>query len=323
MAWKGLTGGVAYIYPATFTAVYIRAGSGEKWQTLGAITDGVLNIKDFAAPDSLTRNKAINSYDLTAKCNMMQCASTELKLVDNICSGGNDFLFKLSDAVAITGSPVASAGWVEFDGVNATPKAKVVADGSPDKERQIQLEWQGSIFKSDANEILLYTPTLQATDFEATGSGGTFHGIGTYTAATDGGSPTNSHIVPCGISSMTLDGAGLSSPDTISPINNIKFTLEMLAVPDSKRRFLPVALDINVEVDWMATKNSDLLLLGNASAADVKAIFTFLDSEAFTFDNQTGLETNFESVGNMDKNRAVRLTFKGKTLQATIGTICS
>jgi hypothetical protein len=323
MPYPAFTGGVANINPSSFVAVYIRAGSGEKWQTLGSIQAGTLNLKDFSAADSLGRNKAINSYDFTAKFNMMQCASTELKLVDNICSGGNDFLFKLPNAVAITGSPVASAGWRMVTAAQVGAKAKVVADGSPDKNREIQIELQGSIFKSDANEVLFYTPTLQATDFEATGSGGTFHGIGTYTAATDGGSPTMSHIVPAGLSSVTFDLAGGASPVTITPVNNIKFSLEMLAVADSVRAFRPVSLSVDITIDWMATLSADLLLLGNGTVVDVKAIFTFLDGEAFTFDNQTGIEGNYEVSGDMDKNQFAQFALKGKTLQATIGTIAS
>jgi hypothetical protein len=329
MAWKGFTGGVANIFPAAFQSVYIRVGTGtpEKWQTLGSISGGVLDVKDFAAPDSLTRNKGINSYDFTAKFNMMQAASIELHLVDDICNGTNDFLFKLSDAVAPAGA--ASAGWVMVTYGQVGAKAKLIADGAPEKNREIQIDIQGSIFKSDANEIALYKPTLAAADFASTATTATYcgssgvGGIGVYSATTNGGLPNNAHLCPCGISAMTLDGAGLSAPDTITPINNIKFNLEMLPNQDGLRRFLPGCLDINIEVDWMATANADLLLLGNASAADVKAIFTFLDGEAFTFDNQTGLETDFGVSGDMDKNRFVKFTLKGKTLQSTIGTIAA
>jgi hypothetical protein len=48
-----------------------------------------------------------------------------------------------------------------------------------------------------------------------------------------------------------------------------------------------------------------------------------LDAVVFTFDNQVGLESNFEVSGDMDKNRVVRWTSKGKVLQSSIAGIVS
>jgi hypothetical protein len=321
MAFTNFTGGVANITPAAFQAVYIKTGS-EKWQTLGAISNGVLNINTFSAPDSLTRNKAINSIGFSAKCRMMQSSSIALLLLDNICDGSNSFLFKMTDAATVTTS-AAYAGWIYVTNSQVGCKGKVVADGTPEDNRYIELEWQGSIYNSDANETAMLKPTLQTADFEATGSGGTYHAIGLYTDATDGGNPIISQIRSCGVSSVTFDTSPASGAETISPIQNVKFTLEMLANTDGLRRFLPISLDISLEFDWMATLNSDLLLLGNAVQQDVKIIVTMVDSVVFTFDNRIGLESNFEVSGDMDKNRVVRWTSKGKTLQSNIDSIVS
>ena len=171
MAFTNFTGGVANITPAAFQAVYIKTGS-EKWQTLGAISNGVLNINTFSAPDSLTRNKAINSIGFSAKCRMMQSSSIALLLLDNICDGSNSFLFKMTDAATVTTS-AAYAGWIYVTNSQVGCKGKVVADGTPEDNRYIELEWQGSIYNSDANETAMLKPTLQTADFEATGSGGT------------------------------------------------------------------------------------------------------------------------------------------------------
>jgi hypothetical protein len=321
MAFTNFTGTVANITPAAFMAVYIKTGS-EKWQTLGAISSGVLNINQFSAADSLTRNKAINSIGFSAKCNMMQCSVVEMELLDNICAGSNSFLFKLTDAATVSTS-AAYAGWVYVTNSQVGVKAKVVADGTPEDNRHIELEWQGTIYNSDANEVAMLTPTLETGDFEATGSGGTYHAIGTYTAATDGGNPIISQIRSCGVSTVTFDTSPASGAETIAPIQNVKMTLEMLANTDGLRRFLPNTLDVSLEFDWMATLNSDLLLLGNAVAQDVKIIVTMLDAVVFTFDNQVGLESNFEVSGDMDKNRVVRWTSKGKVLQSSIAGIVS
>jgi hypothetical protein len=326
MAFPAFTGGVANIKPAAFLGVYVRE-SGGKWQTLGSIEGGVLNIKDFSAPDSLKRNKAINCYDFTAKCRMKQAALIELELLDSLCNGANDFLFKLTDAVTPAGA--ASAGWIQVTAAQVGVKAKLVMDGDPSTDRHIELDWQGSIYKSDANEVLLYTPTLAAADFASTATTGTFcgtsgvGGIGTYTATTDGGSPTNSHLKPNGLASVTLDLAGGSSPVTIAPITNVKMSFEMVAQQDGIRRWLPCSLDINAEYDVMASLNADLLLLGNMSVVDVKAILTSLDGLIVTLDNQVGIETNFEVSGDMDKNRIIRITHKGAVLQSSFDGIVS
>ena len=321
MPYPAFTGGVANIFPAAFQAVYIRAGAAEKWQTLGDISGGVLNIKDFSSNDSLGRNKAINSYDATGKCAMMQSSSVELLLLAAITNGTNDFLFKLSDAVTPAGA--ASAGWVYYDHAQVGCKGKVVADGEPEKNRVIELEWQGSIFKSDANEVSLMKPTLAAADFEATGSGGTYHAIGLYTAATDGGSPNNTHLSPCGVASITLDLAGGASPVNMTPIMGVKLAFEALTAQDGLRRFLPNSLDIAMEWDWMASANADLLLLGNGTVVDVKLVVTMIDAVVFTLNNQVGIEFNFEVSGDMDKPRIVRFVHKGKILRSTFASIVS
>jgi len=320
VANPGFTGGVSNLKPAAFLAVYIREPGG-KWQTLGSIANGVLNVADFFSLDSLGRNKAIGSYNFTAKCQMRQSSIIELELLDSICNGTNDFLFKLSGAVAVSPTLVASAGWVYVAAAQVGCKGKFVADGTPDNIRVIELEWQGSILRRDSNEIALYTPSLVDTHFA--NDGGTFYDIGTYTLAKDGGNPTNANIRSCGIASITLDNHdSAGSPATISPVQNVKLSFEMLATQDGIRRFLPCTLDINVEYDCMATLNADLLKLGNWSVLNPNIVITMLDGVVFTLDNsEVGIETNFEVSGDMDKPRIIRFSHKGKVLQSSFVTI--
>ena len=324
MAFTNFTGTVANITPAAFIAVYVKDTTSGVWQTLGSIADGVLNVQDFSSPDSLTRNRAINSYGFTASCKMMQSSLVELELMDALCNGTNDFLFKLTDAATVTTS-AAYAGWIEVTAAQVGVKAKLVADGTPDNNRHIELSWQGSIYKSDSNEIALYTPTLETADFGSTADSGdaVFYAIGTYTATTDGGIGINSQIRPCGIATVTLDTYTATGAETIGPIQNAKLSFEMLANQDGLRRFLPNTLDINIEYDWMSTLNSDLLLLGNATAQNVVVIVTMLDGVIFTLSNQVGIESNFEVSGDMDKNRVIRFTHKGKVLQSSFDGIVS
>ena len=321
MAWKSFTGGVAYIYPAAFMAVYVKGTTANKWQTLGSISNGVLNIEDNEADDALGRNYAINSVKFTAKCRMMQSSLVELELLDHLTDGTNAFLFKTSDAETVAGS--TTIGWIGVTAAQVGVKARVVCDGTPEDNRYIELEWQGTIYKNDANMILLLTPTLAASDFGSTAVQTDYYTIGTYTAATDGGSPTMSQIRTCGVSTMQIDGAGLSSPDTLTPITNVKMSFEMLAAEDGFKRFLPQSVACAVEYDWMATKNSDLLLLDNASQATIKLTITMIDSVVFTLDNQVGLKTNYEISGDMDKPRVVRMTHRGRILRSSFDGVVS
>ncbi len=331
MAFPAFTGGVANIKAAAFLAVYVKDTTSSKWQTLGSIDSGVLNIQNFETIDSVGRNRSNNALDFTAKCNMKQASLTELELLDSLCNGTNAFLFKLTDAVAITSGSVASAGWIGVTAAQVGVKAKFVADGSPDKDAHIELQWQGSIVVSDANQIALFTPSLIDTDFASSADSATavFYTIGTYTAAKDGGNPTNTHIKPCGISTVGLDVAGGSSPVTIGPITNAKIGLDMLATQDGIRRFLPNSVDILIEYDCMATANADLLLLAGATATkdiqgiEIKATITMLSGLVITMDNQVGVHTNFEVSGDMDKNRIIRFTHKGKILQSSFDGIVS
>ena len=104
---------------------------------------------------------------------------------------------------------------------------------------------------------------------------------------------------------------------TMSPIQNVKMTFEQLATEDSLRRFLPNSMDINIEIDWMATDSADILLLDDMLPLEIKAIVTMIDAVAFTLNNQVGIGLNYEVLGDMDKNRVIRFTHKGKILNSS------
>lgn len=305
---------------AVIMAAYI-AGVGEKYQTLGDIAEGVFNMESFDKPNSTGKNRSQGVWAISASLKMKQTSLTELELLSAIQNGLNSFLFKCSDAVAPSG--VAAAGWIKLLASQVGVKAKVVADGTPEDDRHIVLEFQGSVYASDANTTALLKPTLAAADFESSGDAGTFHAIGVYTVATDGGEPDLTHIRSCGVATLTLDVEGGASPQTMAPIKEVKLTVEGLADEDSIRRFLPASLSINAEVDWMATDNADLMLLDGFLALSPKAIMTFIDGVVFTFDGKTGLKVNYESASDTEKNRVVRFTLLGKILNSTFADVVS
>jgi hypothetical protein len=319
-----ITASPANIKPAAFLGVYVRDHVSNKFQTIGSIADGVMNVAGFTSPDSLGRNRTNGAFNFTAKCKMKQTSLTELELLDKLCDGTNDFAFKLSDAVALeSGGTAALVGWVGVQAAQVGIKAKLVCDGTPENDRYIELEWQGSLLTSELDAALKYT--TGDTEFASSADSATavFYAIGTYGADQDGGSPKNANLKPCGVSTITLADVAGGSAIGMSPIQNVKMSYDMLATQDGIRRFLPNALDINIEYDWMATDNADLLLLDSMAPLNINAVITMLDGVVFTLANQVGIETNFEVSGDMDKARVVRFTHKGKVLQSSFDGIVS
>lgn len=314
----------ANINPAAFVAVYAADSTTNKWQTLGSISAGVLNIQDFTAPDSLNRNKTNGAFKFTAKCNMKQCSLTELELLDSITDGTNAFLFKLANAAAIpTTGAAATAGWVKVTAAQVGVKAKPVFDGTPENEAHIELDWQGTAILSAKDAMI--KASIDDDEFTSSADSATapYYAIGTYTAAKDGGSPKNANLKPCGVSTLTLTDDAGGSPVTMSPIQNVKLSFEQLATTDDLLRWLPNALRISAEFDWMATDAADLLLLDGMVILDVNPTITMLSGLAITLDNQTGIETNYEVSGGMEKNQIVRFTIKGDILNSSFDGIVS
>jgi len=318
------TASPANIKPSAIVAVYAADSSTSKWQTLGSIGESTLNIQDFSSPDSMNRNKTNGAFKFTAHVIMKQCSLYELELIDSITNGTNAFLFKLPDAGAIpTGGSTATEGWFKVTAAQVGVKYKLVCDGTPENDMHIELDFQGTAILSAKDGMV--KAAIDDNEFASSADSATapYYNIGTYTATLDGGSPSNTHLYPCGVASMTLTDDAGGGAVTMSPIQNIKLSFEQLATEDGLLRFLPNALRINFEFDWMASDAADLLLLDGMVVLDVNPTLTFASGLIVTFDNQTGIETNLELPGNMEKNRVIRFTAKGDILNSSLDAILS
>jgi hypothetical protein len=324
MGFPAVTNSVANIKPATIVQAYVADSTTNKWQTLGSIRGGVLNVEDYTSPDSVGRNKTIGASKFTAKLTMKQCSSVELKLLDSLVAGTNAFLFQLADAGSIpVTTPAVTAGWVTVSSSQTGVKATVVADGTPADERHIDLEFQGVIMNTQKDAAL--KASIADVQFASSADSATavFYGIGKYTATKNGGVPDVTHIKPCGISSIQIEDANSTGLQTIGPITNAKISLASLTTIDSIQRYLPLGIDIAVSYDWMSSDSANLLLLDSMAGIDVNVVIAMMDTETFTLSNMVGLQTNFETSGDMDKTRVVRFTHVGKILLASFDGICS
>lgn len=311
----------SFIRASGFKSVYARP-SGGLYQTLGAIKDGELEFKN--ADDMTDEGKNVSHAVLfTAKCKMLQASLTEIELLDVITDGTNAFLFKLSDAAAIpTVGAAATEGWVVLSAAQVgSPKAKIVADGTPANNRYIELEWKGSLLLSELDAAV--KASIDDDDFEATGGSGTLKTTGTYTAAKNGGLPTLANIKPCGITSVTLTNTG-GTPQTLGPVKNVKIAFDYLAEEDSNGRYLTHAVDINIEYDWMQSDAVNLLLLNSMVNDEIDAVITMRDGLIITLSNVVGITTNFKvPTGGFQNQRGVTFTHRGKVLKSAIDGIFS
>lgn len=324
MTWPAIAGTIANVNSSAILGIYVADATSNKWQTLGDISEPKLNIVEFTTTNQLGHNRTNKAYSITASAKMNQCSVVEVELLDSLCAGTCAWLFKLADAATVTTS-AAYAGWVKFTAAQVNVRVtEIKASGTPEDTRQITLEWVGSIAKTDVNEIAMFTPTLETANFASSADSATavFYTWGNYTAATDGGSSQLDNILSCGASSVKLDIAG-GSGVTIAPVNNMNLTISALSSPDDLLRPITHGWDIAVEFDQMSTLNADLLLLGNATVDTAKAIITMIDGMVFTFDNQTGILANFKVLGDMEQNRSILWTLKGKILKSSLDGVVS
>lgn len=303
----------AYHRAAGFQSVFCRP-TGELWQTLGSVAEGVLNFNNYAELDSMGRNKA-HAVEFTAKVKMKQASETEIDLLDTITAGTCDFLFKLSDAGAIPGTTAVTEGWVEVSSSQVGIKATLDASGDPGNNRFILLEWQGSLLFSELDAAV--KADIDDDDFEATGGSGTLRTIGTYTAAKDGGKGTPANIKPCGVTAVTLADTG-EAAQTLGAVKNAKITFSQIAEVDSLRRFLPYAYDVNIEYDWMQTNAANMIQLDSIVDGEIDLHITMMGGSAILLTNEVGIQSNYEVSGDYDKIKVVRFTHKGKILRATL-----
>lgn len=316
---------VGNIYPAGIVSVFAADTSTNKWQTLGAISQGTINIQDMTSPDSMGRNrgKAVSKFTATAR--VMQTSLTELELLDSICNGTNAFLFKLADWAAIpTAGSSATIGWIKVTAAQVGVTYKIVADGNPDDDRYIELTWTGT-FLNTAKDAMVRA-SIDDDEFASSADSATapYYAIGVYSAAKDGGSPAYANIKPCGTSTIAHTDTAGGSGQTIGPVTNFKLSIAQLSSPDSIGRNLSSkTLDIACEYDWMSTTASDLVLLDSMPVLSINTVITMTDGLIFTFSDQMGLATNYEITGGMDAIRVIRFTHTGKVLITGLDAIVS
>lgn len=319
MAFPSITVSNAYHRPAAFRAVYAKAPA-KVFQTLGSISGGELKFTNFAEADSQGRNKA-HAIGFTAKCKMKQASLIELELLDTLQNGTNDFLFQLSDAAAVPDTAAATEGWVGLTSAQVNVKAKPILDGTPENNRVIELEWSGSLLLSELDAAVKYS--LEKSYFDDGSVGDPFFAIGTYDMTThNGGLPTNSHIVPNGVSKIEIAATGGAYVE-LGRVKNFKGSFDFLSDPDGLKRHSVYAVAVDLEYEWMQTDAADLLNLDAMDVLDVDVKVTMLSGLIITLSNQVGITTDYEVSGDFDKIKVVRFKHTGKILTTSFDGIVS
>jgi hypothetical protein len=302
---------------ASIQAIYVRP-SGGKYQTLGAIRAGELMIDDYLQKDSQGRNKAF-AKTVTAKATMMQASLVEIELLDSLVDGTNNFLFKMVDAAAIpTAGAVATAGWFLFTSSQIGVKPKIVISGPVENNARIELEFSGSLQFSEVDAAV--KAAIDDDEFESSSDGGTFHAVGTYTAAKDGGRATQANMKSCGVSALTLADTG-GAAQTLGPISNATIEFDYVAEMDDLRVNRSRFVNVNIEYEWKQTDSDNLLNLDTFTDEEVDAVVTMKSGLVMTLTNQVGIGARFESVGDFEKTRCIIFKHEGSVPTSSIDGI--
>lgn len=309
-------GSNANIRPAAIQYVYIRP-SGELYQTLGAIQNGELMFSTDETEDSLKKNKAY-AWKFTAKATMLQASLTAHELIDTITNGTSSFLFRLMDSGAIPTVAAVTEGWVLLTSSQVGVKAKLVVGNSMDDNVKIELEWSGSLLVSEVDAAI--KASIDDGEFEATGGTGTLKALGTYTATLNGGLPTPSQIVPCGVTSITLAETG-GAAQTITKLKDFSMTAEWLADTDSLRKFNTYGIAFDISFSWMETNDTNLLNLDAMPDTEVDVVVNMKNGMVYTLTNQVGIGISYESAGDNDKMKVVKFKHTGRILQTAFDAI--
>jgi hypothetical protein len=314
------TPSVDYERPSTFTDLFIRP-AGEKYQTLGDLSDCELQITNFGKNNSRGMNRSNGASGFTAKCRMKQCALTEQELLYTLRNGTNAFLFKMADAGAIPTSPAVTEGWILVSASQVGVHATVDLSGDPESDGSILLEFAGSIPNS------AYAAAVKASiddgDFESSSDNGTYHGIGIYTATKDGGLPNVDHNLSCGVASVTYAYTG-GAAQTLGDITDVKITFEFKSGKGNTRKMNRAnKVGISIEFDGMETNAANLINVPNMVNSEIDAVVTMFNGLVYTLTNKVGIQTTLNSTGDMDQTRMLHFISKGNILPSQFNGIVS
>jgi hypothetical protein len=319
MPFPTITESGANRMPGTFTDVYVRPAN-EKYQTLGGIMEASFSITDYATNDSRKRNKVHGASLFEASFKMKQASTTELELLDSLQNGGNSFLFRCPDAAAIPSGSAATAGWVLVTSSQVDAKAMGDYSGDASANAFIQVTIKGTVMNSVKDAVV--KATIIDTDFEATGDSGTFHAIGTYTAAKDGGLPKNANMKPCGLVSVTLAYTG-GAAQTLTMFSSVKLTFDFTGKPDGLGRQCVSSVDFLLEYDFTPTDAPTALVLDSMVVDDVDVVATTLAGPVFTFSNQVGIDTNYNAPADISATRVIHFKHTGTVAKTVFDNIVS
>lgn len=306
----------------TYHAVYARP-SGGLFQTLGMIVNGMIDLPDYEENDSMNRNRA-HASQVLANFDMQQASLIELELLDTLCAGGIDFLFRTSQAVSIPTTPTAAAGWILLTAAEiGAIKPKLDFKGGMSTKRRINIDLSGSLtFTEHAAAV---KPTIDESMFESSAETGTFHTLGTYTVLHDGGAPIASHGVANGIASITLADVAGGDPVSLGTVNNFNAVFEYLSdtEADELKRHECTTIKVNVTYDMRSTDAATLLLLKEMSNKSINAVITFRSGLIATLTNEVGISTNYSIPTTIDKNSVVKFKHSGSILSTSLDAVLS
>lgn len=330
MAYPSLSPTVAKQRVASIEKVYVVNGAETAHQYLGLHRNGELKVTPFSTEDTRKRNLPVNSYLVEAKFELLQTEVLEIEKIDALCDGTNGWIFKLSDAEAIS-TDAAKEGWFALsDSIadNGTyqalgSKAKYVCDGNPSGVQYIEVMVRGIIASGALDSA--FKPSLQTSDFHISSTadgvystnngsaGGTIFGNYLSTSADDTRG-IQGNVNSCGFSKVELQDANSTTYTEIGKVRNGRITYEVMAEEDNLGRFNSHSGQIDIEYELMLTDAATLLLFDTMNTTETDVKITLLDGKVFTIASKLGINVSYENVGDFNGYRILRFKHAGRIL---------
>lgn len=322
MAYSALSTALTAQRPASIVKAYVKTAA-EKYQTLGFIRNGELKLTPYTTNDTRQRNLTIDSYTVEAKFELLQTATGELELIDSLCDGTTDWLFKFTDAVAPAGA--ATEGWFVLTDSQVGTKARYVNDGNPSNSQYVEVMIKGSIIASavDAavkaniatSDFHISTTSSETYSNNSGSAGGTLFGY--YIDGTaDNNTGVLANIKSAGVSSVELQDALATTYVAQGRVRNSRINIDWVAEEDSLGRYNTYAVDLDIEYELMISDAATLLLLNTVNLTNTDVKLTLIDGKVFTIASMLGVSASFENVGDFDKFRVIRFSHKGRILKS-------
>lgn len=302
--------------PKGIAKVFVKKTSESNYSSLGFIRDGDVKVFSANSGDTYLREFPFaTSYEIKFK--MLQASLIEIELMDALCAGDVDMIVQFVDGLYLNFPNATNFPGFSFPVIPGI-KAKLVSAGGISKDRFIEVEAKTGCLFDTITSIITPTATLGTplnTD--------TF-----YTIASSNPSSINlgrrDNIRPAGFAKVEIAGADEGENfDDVGRVMGGSLEIDFVSEDDEIYRHNPYGVDINFSFDLMQSSLNEIGNLINMYTYGARFRITQPDGLVWNFANNTNVSHSFESIGNFEGHRIIKLTGKGRMVKSSLDGIVS